>query len=128
MTDASNPMTERGLAVRRDVLGTEYVDNALNKARPAAGRFQHLVSTYCWGELWSDDTLDRRQRSLINVAMIAALGRAAELRLHVRGAVRNGCTEAEINEALMHAAVYAGIPAGVEGFRIAKEVLEEEGM
>jgi 4-carboxymuconolactone decarboxylase len=86
---------------------------------------QEFVTEYCWGGVWSRPGLERKERSLINLALLAALGRSHELRVHVRGAVRNGCSELEIQEALIQAAVYAGVPAGMESFRVAESALDE---
>jgi 4-carboxymuconolactone decarboxylase len=119
---------ERGLEIRRDVVGAEYVDRALEQAEEDGfgADFQRLVTEYCWGGSWGRSALSRRDRSLLNLAMIGALGRAAEFRLHLRGALRNGCTRDEIEDTLIHLAIYAGVPAGVEAFRIAREVLAEQ--
>jgi 4-carboxymuconolactone decarboxylase len=118
---------ERGMAVRRQVLGDDYVDKATASADDFNRDFQRLVTEYCWGEVWTRSVLTNKQRSLNNLCMIAALNRAAEFELHVRGALRNGCTPEEIRDALVQVAIYAGIPAGVEAFRIARKVLIEEG-
>jgi 4-carboxymuconolactone decarboxylase len=112
-----------GMANRRRVMGDEYVDQALQNASDFGRPLQELVTEYCWGWLWSRDGLPDRTRSLINVAMLAALGREHELRLHLAGALRNGCSEEEIQEALLQAGVYAGVPAAVAAFRIAQEVV-----
>jgi len=114
-----------GDKVRREVLGDEYVDAARGRASEFAAPLQELVTEYCWGEIWGRDGLDRKTRSLINVAMLAALNREAELRLHVGGAIKNGCTREEVQEALLQATVYCGIPCGVSSFRVAAEVLGE---
>jgi 4-carboxymuconolactone decarboxylase len=116
---------EQGLAVRREVLGEEYVDRALAGATPFAKPIQQLVTEYCWGAVWTRPGLDRRTRSLINVAMLTALNRPHELAGHVRGALRNGCSEEEIQEVLLQAAIYCGMPAGLDAFRVAASVLEE---
>lgn len=116
---------DAGLAVRRDVLGEEYVDRAIESADTFARPFQDLVTEYCWGVCWADDTLDRRQRSLLNLGMLAALGRMPEFELHVRAALKNGLGKDELRAALIQIAVYCGIPAGVEVFRIANRVLRE---
>lgn len=117
-----------GLAVRKEVLGSEYVESSLAKADEFTMPFQEFTTTYCWGALWTRPYLDRRTRSLINVAMLTAMGKTNEVKLHVRGALNNGCTMEEIREALLHAAVYAGIPAALEGFKAAHEILKEEGV
>ena len=118
----------RGMAVRRKVLGDAYVDKATANVDDFNRDFQRIVAEYCWGEVWTRSVLTNKQRSLNNLCMIAALNRAAEFELHVRGALRNGCTPDEIRDTLIQVAIYAGIPAGVEAFRIAKKVLTEEGV
>ncbi|MBS1885868.1 MAG: carboxymuconolactone decarboxylase family protein [Actinobacteria bacterium] len=120
----SEELYEAGLAIRREVVGAEYVDAALANADDFSRDFQHLVTEYCWGAGWSRDGLSRRDRSLLNLAMLGALNRPAEFKLHLRGALRNGCTKDEIRETLMQLAIYAGIPAGVEAFRLAREVFD----
>ncbi len=119
---------EAGLAVRREVLGREYVDRSLAEADEFSRPIQELSTEYCWGEIWTKPDLPRKTRSLINIAMISALNRPHELKLHIRAALRNGCSKEEIRAVLMQVAVYCGIPAGIDGFRIAKEVLKEEGL
>jgi len=119
---------EAGLAVRREVLGREYVDKSLAEADDFSRPIQELSTEYCWGEIWTKPDLPRKTRSLINIAMISALNRPHELKLHIRAALRNGCSKEEIRAVLMQVAVYCGIPAGIDGFRIAKEVLKEEGL
>jgi 4-carboxymuconolactone decarboxylase len=116
------------MAVRRQVLGDEYVDKASANVDDFNRDFQRIVTEYCWGEVWTRSVLTNKQRSLNNLCMIAALNRSAEFELHVRGALRNGCTADEIRGALIQVAIYAGIPAGVEAFRIARKVLVEEGV
>ena len=118
---------QRGMKVRRQVLGDAYVDKAMSEADDFNRDFQRLVTEYCWGEVWTRSVLTNKQRSLNNLCMIAALNRAHEFELHVRGALRNGCTPEEIRDCLFQVAIYAGIPAGVEAFRIAGKVLREEG-
>ena len=118
---------QRGMAVRRQVLGDAYVDKATSEADDFNRDFQRLVTEYCWGEVWTRSVLTNKQRSLNNLCMIAALNRGHEFELHVRGALRNGCTPEEIRDCLFQVAIYAGIPAGVEAFRIARKVLQEEG-
>ncbi len=119
--------SEKGLKVRRDVLGDDHVDDAMAGLDDFARPLQELVTEYCWGSIWTRPGLSRGTRSLLNIAMLTALNRPAELRLHIRGALRNGCSKEEIREALLQATVYCGVPAGVEGFRVAREVLKETG-
>ena len=121
----SDELYDTGLAIRREVLGEEYVDAALATADDFNGDFQHLVTEYCWGAAWGRGALSRRDRSLLNLVMLGALGRAEEFRLHLRGALRNGCTREEIKDALIQLTVYAGVPAGVEAFRHARSVFAE---
>lgn len=116
---------EEGLAVRREVLGADYVDASLARASEFSKPIQQLVTQYCWGEIWTRDALDRRTRSLINLSMLTALNRLHELKAHVRGAINNGCTPEEIREVLLQTAVYCGVPAALESFRAAEGVLEE---
>jgi 4-carboxymuconolactone decarboxylase len=118
---------ERGLAVRRDVLGAEYVDNSLKSANEFMMAFQNITTEWCWGYAWTRPTLDRKTRSLVNLAMLTALNRAPEVKLHVRGAINNGVTVDEIKEVLLHATVYCGIPAGLDAFKAANEVLKDMG-
>jgi 4-carboxymuconolactone decarboxylase len=115
---------ERGLAIRREVLGAEYVDRSLNAADDFTRDLQELVTEYCWGAGWGREALTRRDRSLLNLAMLGSLNRATEFKLHLRGALRNGCTREEIKDTLMQLTIYAGVPAGVEAFRLAREVLD----
>ncbi|MGB0091093.1 MAG: carboxymuconolactone decarboxylase family protein [Solirubrobacteraceae bacterium] len=121
----NDDLFETGLAIRREVLGADYVDASLANADDFTRDFQRLLTEYCWGAAWGRKALSRRDRSLLNLAMLGALNRPAELKLHLRGALRNGCTREEIEDTLIQLAVYAGIPAGVEAFRIAREVLAE---
>lgn len=118
-------MYEEGLAVRRAVLGADYVDKAVGEANDFTGPLQEVVTEYCWGKIWTRPGLSRKTRSLINLAMLTALNRPHELKAHVRGALNNGCTKEEIMETLLQATIYCGVPAGVASFRIAKEALEE---
>jgi len=118
-------MFEKGLAIRRQVLGAEYVDNAIKSADDFSRPLQELVTQYCWGEIWGRPGLDRRTRSLINLAMITALNRPHEVKMHIKGALVNGMTKEEIREVLLQVAIYAGIPAGVASFAIAKEAFAE---
>jgi 4-carboxymuconolactone decarboxylase len=116
-----------GLSIRREVLGAEYVDAsfAAAAADDFTREFQELVTEYCWGWGWGGEALSRRDRSLMNIVMLGALNRGEELKLHLRGAINNGCTKDEIREALTQLAIYAGIPAGVSAFRLAREVFAE---
>jgi 4-carboxymuconolactone decarboxylase len=116
---------ERGLAIRKAVLGSEYVDRAIAGADAFTRPLQELVTEYCWGAVWGREGLGRRDRSLINLAMISTLNRPQELKLHVKGAVRNGLKREEIMETLLQVAIYAGVPAAVDSFRIAREALAE---
>lgn len=115
----------RGLEIRKEVVGADYVERSLAQADDFSRGFQELVTEYCWGAGWGGEALTRRDRSLINLAMIGTLGRSAEFKLHLRGALRNGCTKDEIQDTLIQLAVYSGIPAGVEAFRLAREVFDE---
>ncbi|MCO5162676.1 MAG: carboxymuconolactone decarboxylase family protein [Mesorhizobium sp.] len=116
---------EEGLQLRRQVLGPEYVDRSMKSANDFMMTFQHITTEWCWGYAWGRDTLDLKTRSMLNLAMLTALNRAAEIKLHVRGAVNNGVTVDEIKEVLLHATVYCGIPAGLDAFKAANEVLTE---
>jgi len=116
---------EKGLAVRREVLGAAYVDKATAGADEFTAPLQELVTEYCWGAVWTRPGLSRQMRSLINIAMLTALNRPHEVRLHLRGALRNGCTKEEIREVLLQSAIYCGVPAAIDSFRIAQEVFQE---
>lgn len=116
---------DAGLRVRKEVLGDAYVEASLARATEFTRDFQQLVTEFCWGAVWARPGLPRTTRSLLNVVMLVALNRSQELELHLRGALRNGCTVEEIKEAILQAAVYAGIPAGIEGFRVASRVIAE---
>jgi 4-carboxymuconolactone decarboxylase len=118
----SEELLQLGLGIRREVLGAEYVDQATAGADDFTRDFQNIVSEYCWGAAWGREALTRRDRSLLNLAMLGALNRGHEFKLHLRGALRNGCTREEIQDTLIQLAIYAGIPAGVEAFRLAREV------
>jgi 4-carboxymuconolactone decarboxylase len=119
---------DAGLEARRRVLGDEYVDRAFDTADAFNFEFQKLVTEYCWGEVWGRSVLSDRQRSLNNLCLLAALNRGHEFKVHFRGALRNGCTLDELRDTLVQIMVYAGVPAGVEAFRLAREVLAEEGV
>jgi 4-carboxymuconolactone decarboxylase len=118
---------ERGLALRREVLGPDYVDKSLKAANDFTMAFQRLTTEWCWGYAWTRPGLDRKTRSLVNLAMLTALNRSPEIKLHVRGALNNGVTVDEIKEVLVHATIYCGIPAGLDAFKAANEVLREVG-
>jgi 4-carboxymuconolactone decarboxylase len=122
MTD---DLFDRGLAARKAVLGSEYVEKSLAQADDFTRPLQELVTEYCWGAIWTREGLPRKTRSLLNLAMLATLNRQHELKLHVMGALRNGCTEQEIQETLLQVTIYAGVPAGVEAFRTAHDGIAE---
>ncbi len=115
---------QRGLATRREVMGDAFVDRALSGTTPFTQPIQDHISRAAWGDVWQRDALDRKTRSLVTVAMLTALGKQHELKGHVRGALNNGATVQEIQEVLLHAAIYCGVPTAVEAFRSAAEVVE----
>jgi 4-carboxymuconolactone decarboxylase len=117
----------KGLEVRRAVLGADYVDGNLAKADDFMMAFQEITTEWCWGYAWTRPGLERKTRSMLNLAMLTALGKPAELKLHVKGALANGVSVEEIKEILLHAAIYCGIPAGLDAFKAAHEVLIAEG-
>lgn len=119
---------DKGLKTRREVLGAEYVDASLKNADDFNMEMQELVTQYCWGDVWNRPGLERRTRSFLNLAMITALNRPHELKLHVKGAINNGLTKAEIKEVFLQAAIYCGVPAAIDSFRVAKEVFKEMGI
>ena len=119
---------ERGLQTRREVIGSDYVDKALAGCDDFNEEFQQLVTQYCWNEIWNRPGLERRTRSMLNLAMLMALGRSQEFATHLRGAINNGVSKEEIKEVLLQATVYCGMPAGVDAFRVAKEVFREMGI
>lgn len=119
------PRFAAGLKVRREVLGGAYVDASVAGATDFNAPFQKLVTEFAWGDIWTRPGLDRKTRSMLNLVMLAALNRPHEFKLHVRGAITNGVTEAELQEIFLHAAVYLGIPAALDAFRNASEVLKE---
>jgi len=122
----SDELFDKGLAIRRAVLGKDYVDKALAAADDFTMPMQRLVTEACWGAVWGRDGLDRRTRSLLNLAMISALNRPHELKLHVAGALNNGVTREEIREVFLQVAVYCGMPAAIDAFRVAREVFAEK--
>jgi 4-carboxymuconolactone decarboxylase len=117
---------ETGMRIRREVLGDAHVDRAVERTTDFTHPFQDFITRYAWGDIWSRDGLDRRTRSCVTLAVLTALGREAEIAMHVRAARRNGLSPDEIGEVLLHTAVYAGVPAANAAFAIAQEVLAEE--
>ena len=120
-----DPTHERGMQVRREVLGDEHVDAAIGRTTGFTADFQDLITRYAWGEIWTRPGLDRRTRSCITLTALVALGRLEELELHVRAALRNGLSEDEIKEVLLHAAIYCGVPAANAAFAVAQRVLAD---
>lgn len=116
---------ETGLQIRREVLGAEYVDKSISQADDFNRPLQELVTEYCWGAIWSRPGISRKMRSLINLAMLTALNRPHEVKLHLKGALNNGCSKEEIMEVLLITAIYCGVPAAVDSFRLAREVFSE---
>ena len=121
----SSEVFERGLGIRKEVLGAEYVEKSLHAADDFNRDFQNLVTEYCWGAGWGRTALTRRDKSLLNLVMLGTLNRSSEFKLHLKGALTNGCTKEEIKDTLIQLAIYAGIPVGVEAFRLAREVFAE---
>jgi 4-carboxymuconolactone decarboxylase len=124
----SDDLDPKGLEIRKAVLGEEYVKKALSNVNSFNRPLQELLTEYCWGKVWGREGLERRERSLINLAMIAVLNRPHELKAHVRGAIRNGLTPQQISEVLLQVMIYAGAPAAVDSFRVAGEALSEMGV
>jgi 4-carboxymuconolactone decarboxylase len=116
---------ETGLRIRREVLGAEYVDKSIASADDFNRPLQELVTEYCWGAIWSRPGLSRKMRSLINLAMLTALNRPHEVKLHLKGALNNGCSKEEIMEVLLQTAIYCGVPAAIDSFRLAREIFNE---
>lgn len=119
---------ERGLKTRREVLGSEYVDRSLEQADDFSWAMQELTTEWCWDGTWNRPGLDRRSRSILNLGMIAALGRPHEFKIHVRGALNNGLTKDELKEIFLQIGTYCGVPAALDSFRIAREVFKEMGL
>jgi len=119
---------EKGLKTRRAVLGSEYVDRSLEQADDFNWDLQRLATEYCWDEIWNRPGIDRRTRSVLNLGMISALNRPHELKIHIRGAINNGLTKDELKEIFLQVAVYCGMPAALDSFRIAREVFKEMGI
>jgi len=126
MTKTNEKLFDTGLAIRREVLGAQWVDPQMEKAKTDdfTATIQDMVTEYCWGYGWGRPGLDRKTRSMLNLAILTALGKMTELKAHVRGALQNGCTVDEIKEVLVHSTIYCGIPAGVDAFRHAKEAID----
>lgn len=116
---------ETGLRIRREVLGTDYVNTSISMSDDFNRPLQELVTEYCWGAVWSRPGLTRKMRSLINLAMLTALNRPHEVKLHLKGALNNGCSREEIMEVLLQTAIYCGVPAAIDSFRLAREILNE---
>lgn len=123
----SKEVYEKGLSIRRDVLGADYVDNAIRTADDFNRPLQELVTEYCWGAVWGRPGLPKKTRSMLNLAMLTALNRPHELKLHVKGALKNGVTREEIMEVLLQTGIYCGVPAAVDAFRTAREAFKEAG-
>jgi 4-carboxymuconolactone decarboxylase len=121
----TNEMFERGLEIRKSVLGKEFVEKSISSADDFNRPMQELVTEYCWGAIWGREGLSKKTRSMLNLAMLCALNRPHELRMHLAGALRNGVTRDEIREVLLQVAIYCGVPAGVDAFRNAREVFAE---
>lgn len=119
---------ETGMAIRREVLGNDYVDASLQSADEFGRDLQELITQYCWGDLWNRPGLERKTRSFLNLAMLTALNRPHELKVHGRGALNNGMSKEEIKEVLLQAALYCGMPAALDSFRAAREVFKEMGL
>ncbi len=124
-SETRKQLFDTGLEIRRAVLGAEYVDSAINAADDFNRPLQELVTEYAWGAVWGRPGLPRKTRSMINLAMITALNRPHELELHIRGALTNGVTEEEMREVFLQTAIYCGVPAAIDSFRIARKVLAE---
>ena len=117
-----------GLKTRREVLGADYVDKAMASVDDFNAEFVELLNTYCWNDIWNRPGLDRKSRSILNLAMLSALGRSHELKLHINGALNNGLSKDQIKEVFLQVAIYCGVPAAVESFRCAKEVFKDRGI
>jgi len=124
----NDEMFEKGLKIRKEVLGAEYVEKSLANADDFTSPMQRLVSEYCWGAVWGREELPKKTRSMLNIAMLAVLNRPNEFKLHIRGALRNGVTKEEIREILLQVSIYAGVPAAIDSFKNAKEILEKESV
>ena len=118
-------LREKGLAVRKAVLGADHVERSFKNADDFTMPFQELITEYCWGAVWTREGLPRKTRSLLNLGMLSALNRPTELKMHVRGALNNGVTREEIREVFLQVTIYCGVPAAMESFRLAREVFDE---
>jgi 4-carboxymuconolactone decarboxylase len=118
---------DKGFEIRKSVLGAEFVEKSFASADDFNRPLQELVTEYCWGAVGGRDTLDKKTRSMLNLAMLSALNRPHELKMHVKGALTNGVTKDEIREVLLQVVIYAGVPAGVDSFRVAREAMQEVG-
>jgi 4-carboxymuconolactone decarboxylase len=124
----ANPKVfNKGLAIRKAVLGKQYVENSLAAADDFTMAFQEITTEYCWGYVWGRDGLSKKTRSMLNLAMLAALNRSPELKLHINGALTNGVTKEEMKEIFLQVAIYCGIPASLDAFKTAREVFKERG-
>ena len=123
----SKDVFDKGFEIRKTVLGAEFVEKSFASADDFNRPLQELVTEYCWGAVWGRDTLDKKTRSMLNLAMLSALNRPHELKMHVKGALTNGVTKDEIREVLLQVVIYAGVPAGVDSFRVAREAMQEVG-
>lgn len=120
-----NDLFKAGVAVKKEILGEVFVETSLNEATDFTQEMQQLTTEYCWGSIWTRPGLEKKQRSLINIGILTALGKPNELKHHIKGALRNGCTTEEIKEVLLQCIIYCGLPAGVDAFRLAQEAIEE---
>jgi 4-carboxymuconolactone decarboxylase len=121
----TSELFEKGLRIRREVLGAEHADASISKADDFSRPMQELVTEYCWGKVWARPGLDRKTRSLLNLAMLTALNRPHEVKLHIRGALNNGCSKNDIMEVFLQTAIYCGVAAAIDSFRVAKETFQE---
>ena len=128
MDAAIKELYERGLKVRKEVLGDKYVDNAINSADEFTQPLQEYLTAHAWAATWARPGLEKKTRSMLNLAMLTALNRGHELKIHIRGALNNGVTRDEMREIFLHSAAYCGAPAAMESFRLAKEVFKEAGI
>ncbi len=124
----SKELFDKGLAVRKEVLGKDYVENSIKNADEFMMAFQEITTEYCWGYVWSRPGLDKKTRSMLNLAMLSALNRGPELKLHINGALNNGVTKEEMKEIFLQVGIYCGIPACLDAFKTAKDVFKERGV